>query len=75
QKKKTEALEIFKLNAKKNPKQFMTYAGLTRGYSANGYFKNAMVNAKLALALAPDAINKTSVENMIKKLENKQDVN
>jgi hypothetical protein len=74
-KNKAEALEIFKLNAKKNPKQFMTYAGLTRGYSANGDFKNAMTNAKLALALAPDAANKASIENMIKKLEKNMDVN
>jgi hypothetical protein len=74
-KKPAEALEVFKLNAKKNPKQFTTYVGLTRGYSAIGDYKNALAQAKLALPLVPDPINKSSVEDMIKKLENKQDVN
>lgn len=75
EKKSKEALEVFKLNARKNPKQFITYAGLARGYSATGDYKNALTNAKLALALAPDELNKTSVEGMIQKLEKGTDVN
>ncbi len=75
QKKSKEALEVFQLNAKKNPKQFTTFAGLTRGYSATGDYKNALVNAKAALALAPDDLNKNSVKSMIEKLEKGQDVN
>ncbi|MBA2612028.1 MAG: DUF2911 domain-containing protein [Bacteroidetes bacterium] len=75
QKKSKEALEVFQINAKKNPKQFTTYAGLTRGYSAVGDYKTALVNAKAALALAPDDINKNSVKNMIDKLQKGQDVN
>ncbi len=75
QKKNKEALEVFQLNAKKNPKQFTTYAGLTRGYSANGDYKAALTNAKAALALAPDDLNKKSVQSMIDKLEKGQDVN
>lgn len=75
QKKNKEALEVFQLNAKKNPKQFTTYAGLTRGYSANGDYKTALINAKSALALAPDDINKKSVQGMIDKLQKGQDVN
>ena len=63
------------MNAKKNPKQFTTYAGLTRGYSANGDYKNALVNAKAALALAPDDLNKKSAQSMIDKLQKGQDVN
>ncbi len=74
-KKSGAALEVFKLNAKKNPKQFTTYIGLARGYSANGDYKNALSQAKLALPLVPDATNKSSVENMIKKLESGQDIN
>jgi hypothetical protein len=74
-KKPANALEIFKLNAKKNPNQFTTHVGLARGYSANADFKNALAQAKLALPLAPDPVNKSSVESMIKKLENKQDIN
>ncbi|MGZ4098746.1 MAG: DUF2911 domain-containing protein [Bacteroidia bacterium] len=75
QKKGKEALEIFKFNAKKNPKQFTTYAGLARGYSATGDYKTALSNAKLALNLAPDESNKRSVEGMIKKLEENKDIN
>jgi hypothetical protein len=75
QKRNKEALEVFKANAKRNPQQFTTYAGLTRGYSANGDFKTALVNAKLALPLAPNAQNKNAVEEMIKKLEKGADVN
>ena len=75
QKKNKEALEVFKTNAAKNPKQFTTYAGLNRGYSANGDYKTALVNAKLALPLAPNAPNKNAIEEMIKKLEAGKDVN
>ncbi|HWY10131.1 MAG TPA: DUF2911 domain-containing protein [Bacteroidia bacterium] len=75
QKKNKEALEVFKTNAAKNPKQFTTYAGLTRGYSANGDYKTALTNAKLALPLAPNPANKNAIEEMIKKLEAGKDVN
>jgi hypothetical protein len=75
QKRSKEALEVFKMNAQKNPKQFTTYAGLTRGYSAVGDYKTALANAKLALPLAPNPQNKEIVEEMIKKLEKGQDVN
>jgi hypothetical protein len=75
QKKHKEALEVFVLNAKKNPKQFTTYAGLARGYSANGDYKTALTNAKLALPLAPNEINKTSVQTFIQKLEKGTDIN
>jgi tetratricopeptide (TPR) repeat protein len=74
-KKTTEALDVFKLNAKKNPKQFTTYVGLARGYSAAGDYKNALANAKAALPLAPNELNKQSVAGMIKKLEGGQDIN
>jgi hypothetical protein len=75
QKKNVQALEVFKMNAQKNPKQFTTYAGLTRGYSANGDYKNALTNAKLGLALAPNEPNKKAMQEMIAKLEKGQDVN
>ncbi|HEY1039145.1 MAG TPA: DUF2911 domain-containing protein [Bacteroidia bacterium] len=75
EKKSAEALEIFKMNAKKYPKDFTTSVGLARGYSANGDFKNAIVSAKAALSLAPDATNKNYLEGMIKKLEEGKDIN
>ena len=75
QKKNKEALEVFKMNAVKNPNQFTTLMGLTRGYAANADQKNALKNAKLALPLAPNAQNKTMVEAVIKKLEEGKDIN
>jgi hypothetical protein len=75
QKKSKEALEVFQVNAKKNPKQFTTYAGLARGYSAVGDYKTALVNAKAALPLAPNSVNKSSIETMIQKLEKGTDIN
>jgi tetratricopeptide (TPR) repeat protein len=75
QKKSKEALDVFKMNYDKNPNQFTTLIGLTRGYSANGDYKTAMKYAQQALPLAPNAQNKTSVETMIDKLGQGKDVN
>ena len=75
QKKNKEALEIFKMNNQKNPNQFTALVGLARGYSANGDFKNALKYAKLALPLALNEMNKTFLEDSIKKLEVGKDIN
>ena len=75
QKKNKEALEVFKMNYQKNPNQFTTLVGLTRGYSANADYKNALKYANLALPLAPNALNKTNVETMIGKLKEGKDIN
>jgi hypothetical protein len=75
QKKSKEALEVFKMNAAKNPNQFTTIMGLVRGYSANADYKTALKYAQQALPMAPNAVNKTNVESMIKKLQEGKDVN
>jgi tetratricopeptide (TPR) repeat protein len=75
QKKTKEALEVFKLNAQKNPNNFTTYMGLARGLSANGDYKNALKNVQLALPLAPNKQSKDVAEGMIKKLSEGKDVN
>ena len=74
-KKNKEALEIFKMNYDKNPNQFTTLIGLTRGYSANGDYKTALKYANLALPLSPNEQNKTNVQTMIDKLKDGKDVN
>lgn len=74
-KKAKEALEVFKLNAQKYPKEFTTMMGMVRGLSANGDYKSALKFAQQALLLAPNATNKSSVEEMIKKLQEGKDVN
>lgn len=70
-----DALEIFKLNATKNPKQFTTLVGLARGYSAVGDYKTALKLAQQAQPLAPDQLNKTSMETMVSKLKEGKDIN
>jgi tetratricopeptide (TPR) repeat protein len=75
QKKNKEALEIFKMNYDKNPNQFTTLVGLTRGYSANGDYKTALKYATQALPLAPNEQNKNNVQTMIEKLKDGKDVN
>ena len=74
-KKSKEALEVFKLNAKKNPNVFTTNVGLGRGYSAVGDYKQATKYFKMALTQAPDDINKNNIENLLKKLEKGVDIN
>jgi len=75
QKKYKEALDAFKMNYDKNPNQFTTLVGLTRGYSATGDYKTAMKYAQQALPLAPNQQNKTNVQTMIDKLGQGKDVN
>lgn len=53
--KNQEALEVFKLNRKKNPSDmFTTYVGLARGYSAVGDKKNAIKNWEFAIKNIPE---------------------
>ena len=75
EKKPKEALDVFKINAQKNPNVFTTDVGLARGYSANGDYKNALKYAKLALPLAPDKANKDAVAKMVDMLGQRKDVN
>lgn len=75
QKKTTEALVIFKMNHEKNPNQFTTLVGLTRGYAATADYKNALKYAKQALPLAPPGPNKSFLEEAIKKLAEGKDIN
>ena len=70
-----EAMKVFKGNYDKAPNEFTTNIGMGRGYSAKGDYKNALKYVRAALAQAPDERNKVNVEAMIKKLEEKQDIN
>ena len=75
QKKPKEALAVFKMNHDKNPNQFTTLMGLTRGYSANADYKNALKYANMALPKAPNDQNKKFVQDAIEKLGKGQDIN
>lgn len=73
--KKKEALEIFKANYQKYPKDFLAVFGMARGYSANGDYTRALQYANDALPLAPTPANRTAVEGAIKKLQEQKDFN
>jgi hypothetical protein len=74
EKKQDEALAVFRSNAKKFPDYWTTHLGLARVYSAQGDFDQAVKEAKVALASAPDS-NKSNLENYVKRLQNKEDIN
>ncbi|MCI0416377.1 DUF2911 domain-containing protein [bacterium] len=74
-KKTQEAIKIFEMNAKKFPNVWPTEVGLMRAHSAKGNYKEALKHAKIALAQAPDDLNRKNLENMIKTLEQGKDVN
>lgn len=75
QKQPQEAIKIFKLNYDKNPNVFTTNMGMGRVYSALGEYKKALTYMKAALPQAPNDFNKSTVESMIKKLEEGKDIN
>ena len=67
--KKEQAIKLYQLNAKRFPNQWPVHVGLMRAYAAMGDNKKALAEAKLALAQAPDAQQKKSLEGTIQKLE------
>ncbi len=70
-----EAVKVYKANFEKYPDQFVTNVGMGRAYSALGDYKKALFYLKTALSQAPDALNKTNVETMIRKLEEGKNIN
>lgn len=74
EKKQDEALAIFRSTAKKYPDFWTTHMGLARVYSSQGDFDNAVKEVKLSLTTAPDN-NKANLENYVKRLQNKEDIN
>ncbi|HUR97574.1 MAG TPA: DUF2911 domain-containing protein [Pyrinomonadaceae bacterium] len=74
-KKPKAAMEVFQFNYDKNPNQFTTLMGMTRGLSANGEYAKALEFANKALPLAPNDANKQAVAAMIEKLKAGKDVN
>jgi len=74
QKKQDEALVVFRSTAKKFPDYWTSHMGLARVYSAQGDFDNAVKEVKLSLTSAPDS-NKANLENYVKRLQNKEDIN
>lgn len=72
---KDDAMRVWQLNAKRHGNAWPVNVGLARGYSALGRYKDALKHAKLALAQAPDEINRKALTEGIAKLEKGQDWN
>ena len=68
EKKPKEAMEIFNLNAQRNGDAWPVHVGLARGYSALGDIPKALEHAQKAVPQAPDALNRQSLEAMVKVL-------
>jgi hypothetical protein len=49
--------------------------GLARVYSGQGDFDNAVKEIQSALAGVPDDANKSNLQNYIKRLQSKDDIN
>lgn len=74
-KKPKAALEVFQYSYNKAPDQFITLAGMARGFSANGDYPKALEFASKALPMAPNDQAKAAVQGMIDKLKSGKDIN
>jgi len=75
EKKGKEAFEVFKMDYDKHPDEFLTNAGMARGYSAIGDYKKALPYALKAQAQATGQFNKDTMDKMVKNLQDGKDVN
>jgi hypothetical protein len=72
--KQDDAFAVYRNLAKKYPTDWITYAGEARLSVGSGNYDEALKQMKLCLASAPDN-QKQGVQTLIKRLENKQDIN
>jgi hypothetical protein len=66
---------VFKINYDKHPDEFLTNAGMARGYSAIGDYKHALTYALKAQTQATGTFNIDTMNTMVKKLQDGKDVN
>jgi hypothetical protein len=74
QKQQDKAFELYREDAKRYPDHWIARFGLARVASASGNFDEAVKEAKLSLATAPEN-QKPPIEGMLKRLEAKEDIN
>ena len=74
QKQQDKAFELYRRDAKQFPDHWITHLGSARVASGSGNFDVAVKEMKLSVAAAPDQ-NKTFLQPMLKRLENKEDIN
>ena len=71
QDKKTEAIDIFRMNVKRYPDSWNVYDSLAECLEKTGDVNGAVTNYKLALKKAPEA-QKKRITDTINKLEGKK---
>ncbi len=64
-----DAMEVFTVNAQLHPDVWPVHFGLARGHAALGHRDQAIAEARLALAQAPDPGNQKVVKDFIATLE------
>ncbi len=74
QKKQDEAFAIFQSNFKNHPDQWFVHSGMARVLVAQGNFPGAVSEMKKAHDMAP-AQFQIGLDGMVKRLENKEDIN
>jgi hypothetical protein len=75
QKKQEEAFALYRSNAKKYPDFWTSHVGLARVYSGEGNFDQAVKEMQAALPDVPDDANRSNLQNYIKRLQSKDDIN
>jgi hypothetical protein len=75
EKKQEEAFAVYRSNAKKFPDYWTSHVGLARVYSGEGDFDKAVKEMQAALAGTPDDANRSNLQNYVKRLQSKDDIN
>jgi Protein of unknown function (DUF2911)/Tetratricopeptide repeat len=75
EKKQEEAFAVYRSTAKKYPDEWTSHVGLARVYSGEGDFDKAVKEMQAALPGAPDDANRSNLQNYIKRLQSKDDIN
>jgi hypothetical protein len=71
---KAEAIAIYRTVAKRFPNHWLGHIALARTLAADGNFEGAIKEVRSSLVDAPPQ-QKQGLENMVKRLENKEDIN
>ncbi|MGA9391672.1 MAG: DUF2911 domain-containing protein [Candidatus Sulfotelmatobacter sp.] len=75
EKKQEEAFAVYRSNAKKFPDYWTSHVGMARVYSSQGDYDKAVKEMQTALTGVPDDANRANLENYIKRLQSKDDIN
>lgn len=74
QKQKAEAIAVYRIVAKRFPNHWLGHMAQARAYAADGNFEAAIKEVRASMPDAP-AQQKANLEGLVKRLENKEDIN